>query len=123
MLNIHDLLEVAMRQKASDLVIKAGAAPAIRIDGRMQITELPKITPEATRELAVQIIDSASRDTLLQYPNSEGRGVESEIADIRLCELEQKREIDLVFTIPGLARVRANLYLQRGTIGAALRII
>jgi twitching motility protein PilT len=38
-------------------------------------------------------------------------------------QLEQKRELDMVFSIPGLARVRANLFLQRGTIGAALRIL
>src|SRR5947207_2463793 len=100
MLNIHDLLEEAMKQKASDLVIKAGASPALRVDGRMQLTNLPKISPEGTRELAVQIMDSASRDRLLQYPDSIGLGVEGESADARMCELEEKQEIDLVFTIP-----------------------
>ena len=123
MLSIHDLLEVAMQQKASDLVIKAGAAPALRVDGHMLLTQLPRVSPVETHELAVQIIDSASRDALLQYPNSEIFGVESENADTRMCELEDKHEIDLVFTIPGLARVRANLFKERGTIGAALRII
>src|SRR4029450_9942610 len=44
-------------------------------------------------------------------------------AEQHMKQLDQKHEFDLVFTIPGLARVRANLFLQRGTIGAALRII
>lgn len=121
--SIHELLELAINNKASDLVIKAGAAPALRIDGRMEWTKLPVISPEATRELAYEVIFSASRDALLQYPNSRGIGIEMEDADIRMKELENKQELDLVFTIPGLARVRANLFMQRGTVGAALRII
>jgi Tfp pilus assembly pilus retraction ATPase PilT len=66
MLSIHELLEVAIKQKASDLVVKAGAAPAIRVDGRLQLTSLPVVTPEQTREIAYEIMFSASRDTLLQ---------------------------------------------------------
>jgi|SRR5579871_1922675 len=123
MLSIHDLLEEAIRQKASDLVLKAGAAPALRVDGRMRLTQLPIISPQDTRELAVQIMDSSSRDRLLQYPDATMTEFDCENADERMRELEQKQEIDLVFTIPGLARVRANLFLQRRTIGAALRII
>lgn len=123
MFTIHELLEVAIRNKASDLVIKAGATPAIRVDGQMQLTDLPAISPENTRELAFEILFSASRDTLLQYPNSHDCGVTMEDADARMRDLEAKQELDLVFTIPALARVRANLFMQRGTVGAALRII
>lgn len=121
--SIHDLLEVAISKKASDLVIKAGAVPALRIDGRMTLTDLSVISPEATRELAYEVIFSASRDALLQYPNSRGIGIDLEDADTRMKELEHKQELDLVFTIPSLARVRANLFMERGTVGATLRII
>src|SRR5260370_1225336 len=123
MLSIHELLEAALRLKASDLAIKAGAVPAIRVDGRMVLTNLPVVSPETTRELAYEIMFSASRDTLLQYPNSSGKGVEIDDAEERMKELESKQELDLVFTIPDRVRVRANLFLQRGTVGAALRII
>ncbi len=121
--SIHELLEAAIRAQASDLVIKAGARPAFRVNGAMVISELPVTTPEETRELAFEIMFSSSRDTLLQYPASDGHGVELEDADARMKELEQKAEVDLVFTIPRQARVRANLFMQRGTIGAALRLL
>lgn len=123
MLTIHALLEIAIQQKASDVAVKAGASPAIRVDGKMRLTALPPVTPQDTRELALEILFSASRDLLLQYPDSAGLGVDTEDADSRLKLLEARQEVDAVFTIPNLARVRANLYMQRGTIGAALRIV
>lgn len=121
--SIHELLEVAIKAKASDLVIKAGSSPTIKVDGRMQRTDLPPISPEGTRELAYEIMFSAGRDALLNRHNTQGIGMDMEDADGRMKELENKQELDMVFTIPGLARVRANLFLQRSTVGAALRII
>jgi twitching motility protein PilT len=123
MLSIHELLEAALRHKASDLVIKAGAVPALRVDGKMQLTDLPIMSPEQTRELAVEIMYSASRDILLQYPEAKDCDGEAKNTDQRMKELESRAELDMVFTIPNMARVRANLFLQRGTIGASLRII
>ena len=123
MLSIHELLEVALRHKASDLVIKAGAAPALRVDGKMQLTDLPVMLPEQTRELAYEIMYSASRDVLLQYPDAKDCDSEAEDTDRRMKELENRSELDMVFTIPNMARVRANLFLQRSTVGASLRII
>ncbi len=125
MKNIHTLMEVAFKKRASDLLMKAGAPPSIRVDGIMHVTDLPPLSPEDTRELAYSIIYSASRDYLLHYPESEPVDATMEMAEAeeRMQELHAKREIDLVFTIPKLARIRANLFLQRGTVGAALRII
>lgn len=121
--SIHDLLEIAIKHKASDLVIKAGAVPALRVDGRMQLTELPIISAAATRELAYEIMFSSARDTLLQDPKGDDIGLEMDDPEARMKELEKRQEIDLVFSIPSLARVRANLFMQRGTVGASLRII
>lgn len=121
--SIHELLEIAIRHKASDLVIKAGAVPALRVDGRMQLTELPVISAEATRELAYEIMFSSARDTLLQTPNLDDIGAEMDDPEARMKELEKRQEVDLVFTIPSMARVRANLFMQRGTVGASLRLI
>jgi twitching motility protein PilT len=121
--SIHDLLEIAIEHKASDLVIKAGAVPALRVDGRMQLTNLPVISAAATRELAYEIMFSSTRDTLLQAPRVDDIGTEMDDPEARMKELEKRQEIDLVFSIPSLARVRANLFMQRGTVGASLRII
>ena len=124
MKSIHDLLEVALKRRASDLLIKAGSPPAIRLDGQMEVTDLDILTPEDTRELALSIIDSSRRDHLLaaSEPDLEtGEAVED--SERILKRLRAGEEMDLVFTIPRMVRIRANLFLQRGSIGAALRII
>lgn len=123
MKSIHELLEVALKKRASDLLIKAGAPPAFRVDGEIHVSDWEGLTPQQTRDLAYSIIYSASRDHLLQYPDSQPAEAGVGEAEDWMKELQAKHEVDLVFTIPKLARVRANLFLQRGTIGAALRII
>lgn len=125
MKSIHELLEEALKRRASDLILKAGARPAMRIDGRMERIDLRELTPEDTRELAYSILYSATRDFLLQFPDRSGAGADGDVEDAEAAmrDLQSKNEIDVVFTIPKLARIRANLFLQRGMIGAALRII
>ncbi|HZT43384.1 MAG TPA: PilT/PilU family type 4a pilus ATPase [Chthonomonadaceae bacterium] len=120
---IHELLEVAIRKRASDLILKAGVAPSLRIDGDLQRTDLPVVSAENARELALEILYSAGRDTLLCHAGARAPAVDGEDADLRMRELEAKQELDVVFTIPSLVRVRANLFMERGAIGAALRII
>lgn len=122
MFSIHEILETAIKNRASDVVIKSGAVPAIRVDGRMRLTDLPVLSAQTTRELAFEIMYCAGRDTMLQS-ESDGAGVELDDADTLMRVLEQRQELDMVFSIPNLARVRANLFLQRGSVGAALRII
>lgn len=125
MKSIHELLEIALKRRASDLVLKAGAPPSIRVDGRMEMTDLEALTPADTRELAYSIIYSATRDHLLQYPEANLEEDTYEVEDAEGCmrELHDKSELDVVFTVPRMVRIRANLFLERGTVGAALRII
>jgi twitching motility protein PilT len=125
MLNIHELLELAIRHRASDLLLKAGAPPALRIDGTVVSTKLPVLQPTDTEELANSVLYSASRDTMLRFhAPDKGDGREfTDMAEEQLRQLAERQELDLVFTIPNLIRVRANLFLQQGTVAAALRII
>src|SRR5437764_6847722 len=125
MKSIHELLEVALKRRASDLVLKAGAPPALRVDGRMETSEFDPLTAADTREFAYSIIYSSSRDHLLHCEDADPLDTDSKVVDAERCmeELQERSELDLVFTIPKLARIRANLFLQRGTVGAALRII
>lgn len=129
MKDIHGLLEMAIRHKASDVVIKAGSAPALRIFGKIVRTDLPPLSAADTHEIVYNIIASAGRDYLLQRQMQRSPligGPEDEDAlrtEALLKRLEDGEEIDLSFTVPNLIRVRANLYLQRGCMGAALRII
>src|ERR1051325_4535572 len=91
----------------------------------MQRLEADPLSSLDTRELAYSIIFSASRDELLQYPESDPplETTDSGDPELAMARLQERSELDVVFTIPKLARVRANLFLQRGTVGAALRIM
>jgi len=124
MVNIHELLEFAIRHRASDLLLRAGSSPALRIDGTVVPTKLPALDAGAMEELAQSIIYSSSRDYLLRFqaPGHEPKDV-PDLADELMRHLAEKQEVDVVFTIPNLIRVRANLFLQQSTVAAALRII
>ncbi|MBC8103538.1 MAG: PilT/PilU family type 4a pilus ATPase [Cytophagales bacterium] len=124
MTSIHELLEVALKNRASDLILKAEASPALRVDGRIiSRPELGILSPSDTHEIGMSILYSASRDNLIRY----GEGVLEDSlypsAEDQMKRLQEQNEIDAVFTVSGLVRVRANLFLQRGAVGAALRII
>jgi twitching motility protein PilT len=120
--NIHDLLEYAVLRRASDVILKAGSPPVLRIDGKVIVSDLPSLTPSDCYELAYSILYSAARDALLASAHPR-ESVEPLDVDEKMQQLEQHAEIDTVFTIGGMARVRCNLFLQRGSISAALRII
>jgi twitching motility protein PilT len=123
MVSIHDLLDIAIKERASDLLIKAAGPPALRVDGQIVLTQLPPLSSEETEELAQSIIYSASRDYLLRFHGAGPELKELDVAGAKMRELQEKEELDLVFTIPDLVRVRVNLFLQRSTIAAAIRII
>ena len=105
MVSVHELLELGIRERAS------------------RPTALDAMTAEDTEELARSIIYTASRDYLLQFHGTGPELKDLEVAEARMKELTDKEEIDLVFTIPDLVRVRANLFLQRSSVATALRII
>lgn len=125
MKSIHELLEIAIDLDASDLLVKPNSPPAMRVDGRMLLADPDPLTAEDIEDLIHSIINSSIRDYMIRMGNSSMAGKISfeELVEDKIRTLQQKDEIDLVFTIDGLARVRANLFLQRSTVGAALRII
>jgi twitching motility protein PilT len=94
------LLEVVAK-KASDLHITAGAPPMLRVRGSLVAVEgTPRLTATDTREIVYAILNSSQRQ-----------------------RLETDWQIDFAYSIPGHARFRVNSYFQRGTIGAAFRLI
>ena len=99
-LALDDLLATMVERGASDLHIKVGSAPMIRVDG--------ELTP-ATYE----ILDAPTVRRLC----------ESILTDEQKAKFIADKELDLAYSIPGLSRFRVNIYLQRGTWGAALRVI
>jgi twitching motility protein PilT len=97
---LDDLLELAARQRASDLFFKAGVPPSLRLHGRIAPTDLPPLNGEEVRQLAYSIMTPQ-----------------------QIARFEQRHEADLAFTREGVARFRANVYQQRGHTGMVLRLI
>src|SRR6266487_360613 len=100
-LTIDALLERAVALGASDLHVAAGAAPAVRVRGQLQrLEEFEPLTPDVTQTLLYRILSSEQQKNL-----------------------EIKRQLDLAYPLPGVARFRVNVYFQRGSLGAAFRQI
>lgn len=99
-MDLKDLAKTAAESRASDLFLKEGVPPALRIDGRIVSLELPGLSDTETRDLAYSIMSHE-----------------------QIGRFERRHELDLAFTIEGLARFRANIYQQRGSVGLVLRVI
>jgi twitching motility protein PilT len=98
---IDELLEIVVERDASDLHITAGTRPVIRVTGRLErLGGFARLMPEQTRRLLYSITSTEQQK-----------------------ELEVKRQIDLSYPLPGLARFRVNVYFQRQSLAAAFRLI
>ncbi len=124
--NFLDLLEKAIEQRASDVIIKVGAPPSFRIDSWLLPVFPDRLKREHCHALLLDIIDSASRDYLLRHAplNPLNEQLPDAVNTDRIIErLQSGEEIDLSFAIPNLVRIRANLFLESGAPAAVLRII
>jgi twitching motility protein PilT len=100
-LDFSEILLAVVKQKASDLHLTAGAPPMLRVRGSLVAMEgMPKLTPTDTREIVYAILNSTQRQ-----------------------RLETDWQLDFAYSVPGVGRYRVNAYFQRGTIGAAFRLI
>src|SRR6185437_14497450 len=97
---IHDLLELLVRQKGSDLFITAAFPPAIKVDGRISPVSKTTLTPQHTIEL-----------------------VRSVMNDKQAAEFESTRECNFAIAPPGIGRFRVNAFVQQGRVGMAMRTI
>jgi len=100
-MDIDELLKVAIETSASDLHLKAGNFPILRINGILKpLTHLPKLSTDDTKELTDQITNDYQKELLT-------------------TELD----IDLAYSLPGFGRFRGSIFQQRGSYAIALRII
>lgn len=97
-MDFRKILETMMEMGASDLHVKVGTKPIVRVHGRLQPMPFP---PPNQQELE-QVVDQILTETQKQ-------------------EFTSSREIDFGFGISGLARFRSNFYYQRGSIAMAIR--
>lgn len=100
-MEINDLLKIAVTQNASDLHIKVGSPPILRIAGELTpLVSESRITQQDAMKIAFTVMSPGQREVF-----------------------KKKNELDLAYSVPGLGRFRCNIFLQRGTIGMVFRII
>jgi twitching motility protein PilT len=100
-MHINDILKVAVERKASDVHLKVGAHPVLRIDGRLHVmTEFKRMMQEDTIAMAFSMMSSRQKE-----------------------RFKQNLEIDIAYSVPGLGRFRCNIFQQRGSVGLVLRLI
>jgi twitching motility protein PilT len=97
---LRQLLEDMVSRRASDLHITAGVPPEFRVDGAIAPSEYDVLAPEHTVQLAYSVMSDEQRK-----------------------RFETTKELDFSFGIKGLARYRANVFLQRGVVCMVIRQI
>ena len=98
MLDLEELLRQAVAREASDIHLKVGSSPVLRIDGRLERTEHGPITPAETERIAFAIMPKQRAEEFLNT-----------------CEA------DFAHSVAGLGRFRVNVLRQRGSVGLVLR--
>lgn len=100
-MHVNDLLKIAVESGASDLHLKVGSYPMMRVHGVLTpASEYKRLTHEDTVAMAAAVMSTAQRQ-----------------------KFKESQEVDLAYSVPGLGRFRCNVFQQRGTIGIVLRVI
>lgn len=100
-MDINQLLKTALSQNASDLHIKVGSPPILRIYGELTpLTSENRISQEDAIKLAFSVMGPGQGEIF-----------------------KKKNDMDLAYSVPGLGRFRCNVFIQRGTIGIVFRVI
>ena len=100
-MDLNEILTIAYKAKGSDIHIKTGLPPIVRIDGRLHpIPNAARLTPEFVSETAQAIMNDRQRRIF-----------------------EENYEVDLAYAVPGLGRFRVSIYRQRGTVAMVFRTI
>lgn len=100
MIDMHGLLQTMVDKGASDLHITAGIPPFLRVNGSMVPFDSPPLGPPETKQLIYSMLTEAQKQ-----------------------RFEQENELDLSFGLKSVSRFRANVFMQRGAVAAAIRMI
>src|SRR5512140_3004296 len=100
-MHIDELLKIAMERKASDLHLKVGNFPHIRLDGELvPLTDQPRISAEDMLNMAFSMMSNRQKQ-----------------------KFKEVAELDMAYGVAGLGRFRVNVFQQRGNVGLVLRVI
>jgi twitching motility protein PilT len=100
-MHINDLLHTAVHAGASDLHLKVGSYPMMRVNGTLVVASEEKRLDRHDTEAMAQMI----------------------LAPEHVEKFKRNQDVDLAYSIDGLGRFRVNVFQQRGTVGMVLRII
>ena len=100
-MDLDEILTIAAKAKGSDIHIKTGLPPIVRIDGRLHpIPNTQRLSPDVVMDMCQAMMNDRQR---------------------RL--FEENSEVDLAYAVPGLGRFRVSAYRQRGTVAMVFRTI
>jgi twitching motility protein PilT len=100
-ISIDDLLRRAVESKASDLHLKVGNHPYLRIDGVLHgLNDVARVTPEEMLSMAFSMMTNRQKQ-----------------------KFKETAELDMAYGVAGLGRFRVNVFQQRGNVGMVLRVI
>src|SRR5216117_4229913 len=99
-ITLSELLKKMIEMGGSDLHITTNSAPRVRVHGRLRPLDMPPLTAADTKSLAYSVLTDAQKH-----------------------RFEENLELDFSFGVKGLSRFRANLFNQRGAVGAVFRAI
>jgi twitching motility protein PilT len=98
--NYKAVMQEMVKSGASDLHLKVGRPPTMRLSGELHATTFPPLRPEDLKSVAEQIMPPR-----------------------QIKEFAEHKEADFALGVPGIGRFRVNVYQQRGTIAYAFRVI
>jgi len=100
-MDLNEMLTIAVKAKGSDVHIKTGLPPVVRINGRLHpVPNAPRLPPDVVSAMAQSMMNDRQRRIFEEY-----------------------YEVDLGYAVPGLGRFRVNVYHQRGTVAMVFRSI
>lgn len=99
-MSLRELLELAVKNNASDLHLTTGISPVMRIYGKLVPIEMDALIPDDTKNYSDEVLTGKQKQ-----------------------QLEDEGQIDLSLSLSHIGRFRINIFRQRGSIGIAARTI
>lgn len=100
-IDLSAILNYAVKEKASDVHIKSGLPPVLRVNGELiPIKNHPRLAPDEVSQTALSLMNETQKEVF-----------------------KEKHQVDVAHSVPGLGRFRVNIFQQRGAVGIVLRVI
>ncbi|QYG95291.1 PilT/PilU family type 4a pilus ATPase [Iamia sp. SCSIO 61187] len=96
--DLAHLLHHLAERRGSDLIVKVGSPPHVRVDGHLQPTDMPTMGPAEIEQVLTELLPVAKAEELLE-----------------------KGEVDVAHGVAGVGRFRVNVFRQRGSLSLAIR--